>query len=68
MNYLEQQEAFYRFMDQQLPHYLLLLTLGIVALWMIRKIIQKKLIQKTFAIVLLFITFGLLEVVNALRH
>lgn len=68
MNYLEQQEAFYRFMDQQLPHYLLMLTLGIVALWMIRKIIQKKLIQKTFAIVLLFITFGLLEVVNALRH
>lgn len=68
MNYLEQQEAFYRFMDQQLPHYLLMLSLGIVALWMIRKIIQKKLIQKTFAIVLLFITFGLLEVVNALRH
>lgn len=68
MNYLEQQEAFYRFMDQQLPHYLLMITLGIVALWMIRKIIQKKLIQKTFAIVLLFITFGLLEVVNALRH
>lgn len=68
MNYLEQQEAFYRFMDQQLPHYLLMISLGIVALWMIRKIIQKKLIQKTFAIVLLFITFGLLEVVNALRH
>lgn len=68
MNYLEQQEAFYRFMDQQLPHYLLMFTLGIVALLMIRKIIQKKLIQKTFAIVLLFITFGLLEVVNALRH
>ena len=68
MNYLEQQEAFYRFMDQQLPHYLLMITLGIVALWMIRKIIQKKIMQKTFAIVLLFITFGLLEVVNALRH
>lgn len=67
MNYLEQQEAYYQFMEQ-LPHYLLMLTLGIVALWMIRKIIQKKLIQKTFAIVLLFITFGLLEVVNALRH
>ena len=68
MNYLEQQEAFYRFVDQQLPHYLLMITLGIVALWIIRKIIQKKLIQKTFAIVLLFVTFGLLEVVNALRH
>ena len=68
MNYLEQQEAYYHFMEHQLPHYLLMFTLGIVALWMIRKIIQKKLIQKTFAIVLLFITFGLLEVVNALRH
>lgn len=27
MNYLEQQEVFYRFMDQQLPHYLLMITL-----------------------------------------